>query len=186
MKLIVIIFVLLLNAVNAQNIKQHDFIYINFTDSGDLFIDTFNVSNKNITLNALDLVFQAKHYRSSFTKKGLAYFKYPKLNLKVFCFVENGKKHALAFIIPLYDNRSKADVKLLVDGIALNSSTKFDEIYFNTSFQQMIDKEIYRNPDEPNRSVIVMCNSNGLCLELSFKDDFLNLVWIDVNSNVDE
>lgn len=185
MNRIVIFIIFFIKLLNAQNVEQDNRILINVTDSGGVVINKFNISNSNITLKSLDSILQAKHYRSSFTHNGLANFIYPKYKLRIICFVESKEYYPALLFLPIH-LKEHAKIELVVNDISISNDLSFDDIYSSCNLQSMIDKSYYEDPEQPNKNVMVMRNSNNICLELLFKNNFLNSIWININTSIDE
>lgn len=185
MRRILLILLFFAKMTNAQQIKEPENILLAVSDSGGLEINGFNVSNTDITLKTLDSIFQAKHYRSSLTRNGLAYFTYPKYRLRVLCFVGMHQSYPALIFLPLR-SKKHPDITLMVNDIAFSNNLSFDEIYYNSSFQSIIQKRYYEDPAQPNKDVMVLRNINNVCLELRFDKSYLDAVVINVNSALND
>lgn len=185
MKRIFIFILFYIKLLNAQNVEKQNQLLINVPDSGGIVINKVNISNSNITLKTLDSIFHARHFRSSFTHTGLAYFIYPKYRLRILCFVGSKENYPALIFLPIH-LKEPSKIILVVNEISLSHYLTFDDIYSNPNFQSMIDKSYYQDPVQPNKNLMVMCNSNNICLELLFKKNFLDYVVVDINTSIIE
>lgn len=185
MKRIFIFILFFIKLLNAQNVEKQNQILINVPDSGGIVINEVNISNSNLTLKTLDSIFQARHFRSSFTRNGIAHFIYPKFKLRIACFVDSKDNYPALMFIPLH-LKGSSKIKLIVNEIYLSNYSSFDDIYSNPNFQSMINRSYYEDPEQPNKNVMVMHTSNNISLELSFKNNFLDYVWLNVNTSIHE
>lgn len=178
-----IILLFLVKIVNAQHIEQPYKVLLALSDSGGLEINRFNVSDTDITLDALDSLLQARHYRISLTRSGLAYFIYPKYRLRVLCFVGQYQNYPVLIFLPI-QNKEHINSALMINEITFSNDLSFDDIYYSASLQSIIKKSYYFDPNNPNKDVMVMCNFNNVCLELIFNKGYITKVILDVNSSL--